>query len=152
MSLHGEILVSGESIGDWGARRIEKLKGRDETHEYDVHVTLYDNVFHWQGRIHHRYSDGAVALAAKALAAATDKANQEPIGLTGLRLSVGATQVEVAELMGTSQSRVSQIENASLDRLMVRTLRSYARALGGEIEINLVKDGEVTPIRLSNLA
>lgn len=48
------------------------------------------------------------------------------------------TQVEVGERMGVSQARVSDFENMKAeDRLMVKTLMCYARAIGKRIRITV---------------
>ena len=51
------------------------------------------------------------------------------------RKRLGMTQREVAELMGVSPGRVSQIENGDLDANEVATLSRYARALGARLRI-----------------
>ncbi|CUU60008.1 DNA-binding transcriptional regulator, XRE-family HTH domain [Parafrankia irregularis] len=51
------------------------------------------------------------------------------------RKRLGLTQREVAELMGVSPGRVSQIENGDLDANEVATLSRYARALGARLRI-----------------
>ena len=51
------------------------------------------------------------------------------------RKRLGMTQRQVAELMGVSPGRVSQIENGDLDANEVATLSRYARALGARMRI-----------------
>ncbi|MEV0397097.1 helix-turn-helix domain-containing protein [Polymorphospora rubra] len=51
------------------------------------------------------------------------------------RKRLGLTQREVAELMGVTPGRVSQIENGDLDANEVATLGRYARALGARMRI-----------------
>jgi|SRR4051794_37524891 DNA-binding XRE family transcriptional regulator len=51
------------------------------------------------------------------------------------RKRLGLTQREVAELMGVTPGRVSQIENGDLDANEVATLSRYARALGARMRI-----------------
>jgi len=53
--------------------------------------------------------------------------------LSELRKSVGLTQAEVANALGVSQARVSQIEHGQIDSL--DTLRAYADVLGAEVSI-----------------
>ena len=53
--------------------------------------------------------------------------------LSELRAICGKTQEQVAKAMRGTQATVSQIEGRSDMRLS--TLRSYVRALGGELEI-----------------
>lgn len=51
------------------------------------------------------------------------------------RKRLGLTQREVADLMGVTPGRVSQIENGDLDVNEVATLSRYARALGARMRI-----------------
>ncbi|MBM0237732.1 helix-turn-helix transcriptional regulator [Micromonospora sp. ATA32] len=51
------------------------------------------------------------------------------------RKRLGLTQRQVAELMGVTPGRVSQIENGDLDVNEVATLSRYANALGARLRI-----------------
>jgi transcriptional regulator with XRE-family HTH domain len=51
------------------------------------------------------------------------------------RKRLGLTQREVADLMGVTPGRVSQIENGDLEANEVATLGRYARALGARMRI-----------------
>lgn len=51
------------------------------------------------------------------------------------RKRLGLTQREVAEQMGVTPGRVSQIENGDLDVNEVATLGRYAQALGARLRI-----------------
>lgn len=51
------------------------------------------------------------------------------------RKRLGLTRRQVADLMGVSPGRVSQIENSDLDVNEVATLSRYARALGARMRI-----------------
>jgi transcriptional regulator with XRE-family HTH domain len=53
--------------------------------------------------------------------------------LRGLRELLGKTQEELADLLERSQSQVSETERRQ--DLLLSTLRSYVKALGGELEI-----------------
>ena len=53
-----------------------------------------------------------------------------------LRLEKGLTQKELAELVGTKQSGISRLENASV-KPSLGFLQKVARALGARIEIHL---------------
>lgn len=53
--------------------------------------------------------------------------------LREVRDAVKRTQIEVAAAMGTSQDRVSKLENS--DDALVSTLRRHVRALGGELKL-----------------
>jgi DNA-binding XRE family transcriptional regulator len=57
--------------------------------------------------------------------------------LKELRKAIGKTQAEVAHILGVSQSRVSQIENGDLAAMELETLRAYAAALGGHLDITV---------------
>ena len=59
--------------------------------------------------------------------------------LAELRKALGVTQSELAEMIGKSQSAVSQFEHGEIS-LSLETLRSIVRQLGGEIEITAVFD------------
>ena len=51
------------------------------------------------------------------------------------RKRLGLTQRQVAELMGVTPGRISQIENGDLDVNEVATLARYAQALGARMRI-----------------
>lgn len=51
------------------------------------------------------------------------------------RKRLGLTQRQVADVMGVTPGRVSQIENGDLDVNEVATLSRYARALGAQMRI-----------------
>jgi DNA-binding XRE family transcriptional regulator len=57
--------------------------------------------------------------------------------LKELRKALGKTQGEVAAVLGVSQSRVSQIENGNLEAMELETLRAYAAALGGHVDVTI---------------
>ncbi|GII00553.1 helix-turn-helix domain-containing protein [Planobispora takensis] len=57
--------------------------------------------------------------------------------LKELRKSLGKTQADVAAALDISQSRVSQIENGDLDAMGLETLRAYATALGGHLNVTI---------------
>ncbi|MFS8199411.1 helix-turn-helix domain-containing protein [Streptomyces sp. CWNU-52B] len=52
--------------------------------------------------------------------------------LAALRKAQGFTQVQVAEVMGVTQGRISQIERG-LARLDTSTTAAYLHAIGGEL-------------------
>jgi DNA-binding XRE family transcriptional regulator len=63
--------------------------------------------------------------------------------LAELRQALGVTQTELAELIGRSQSAVSQIETGEIG-LSLDMLRAIVAQLGGEVEIAAVfKDRRV---------
>ncbi|MFC5955831.1 XRE family transcriptional regulator [Streptomyces pratens] len=55
--------------------------------------------------------------------------------LAELRKRQHTTQVQVAEVMGVTQARVSRIEKGQLERSEVDTLAAYVKALGGKLKI-----------------
>lgn len=62
--LHGEIKVNGAEIGSWEARRLMPLMEGVQDYEYAASMTM-DGAIVWSGVVRHRYSAGAVSLAAK---------------------------------------------------------------------------------------
>ncbi|WP_066369164.1 helix-turn-helix domain-containing protein [Herbidospora mongoliensis] len=54
-----------------------------------------------------------------------------------LRKAIGKTQAEVAKILGVTQSRISQIENGNVEVMELETLRAYAAALGGHLDITI---------------
>ena len=57
--------------------------------------------------------------------------------LKELRKSLGKTQADVAGILGVSQARVSQIENGDPAAMELETLRGYATALGGHVDVTV---------------
>jgi predicted XRE-type DNA-binding protein len=57
--------------------------------------------------------------------------------LAQLRKSVGMTQAEIAAILGVTQSRISDIERGRSSTIELDTLRAYAAALGGEVDITV---------------
>lgn len=55
--------------------------------------------------------------------------------LAQVRRDQDRTQAEIAEAMGVTQPRVSEIEHGDLDRVTLSTLRGYVRSLGGDIQV-----------------
>lgn len=53
-----------------------------------------------------------------------------------LREQVGKSQVELAVLLGTSQSNVSQLERS--EDLQLSSIARYIHALGGKLQVNAV--------------
>lgn len=66
--------------------------------------------------------------------------------LRELREAQGMTQTDVAEVLGVSQRRVSEIERGQCDRIRLDTLRRYVQALGGTLRVEAHLDGRVFPI------
>ena len=76
----------------------------------------------------------AARIAALTAAALNEHAEYQ---LGELRRALGITQVELADLIGKSQSAVSQIESGEIG-LSLDVLRSIIAQLGGELEISAV--------------
>lgn len=81
------------------------------------------------------------AERARRIDAAKERALDEIVScrLAELRKALGVTQSELAEMIGKSQSAVSQFEHGEIG-LSLETLRSIIHQLGGEIEITAVFD------------
>jgi transcriptional regulator with XRE-family HTH domain len=85
-----------------------------------------------------------VPAGQEAAMAASGRALRDAIRLNELRSARGMTQVELAGRLGVSQGSVSELERR--DDVYLSTLREYVQALGGELEIAAVFDGERSPI------
>lgn len=70
--------------------------------------------------------------------------NPAAMTLRGVRKELGRTQVEVAREAGMSQGDLSRLERRK-DHLL-STLERYAQALGGRLEIALVRDDKRFPL------
>lgn len=75
--------------------------------------------------------DGEALVAERARTAAWVSA----FHLAEERKRLGLTQRQVADLMGVTPGRISQIENGDLDVNEVATLSRYAQALGARMRI-----------------
>jgi DNA-binding transcriptional regulator YiaG len=73
-------------------------------------------------------------------AAAMETAIEHTLLLAEIREHRSLSQTDLAEVLGTSQARVSQLENQS--DLYLSTLKRYIEALGGELEVTAIFDGE----------
>lgn len=73
-------------------------------------------------------------------------ADERAYKLAELRDHFGLRQEDVAERLHVSQSRVSRIERGDIDTAQVSTLRAYAQALGGDIEIAVRVGSDRIPI------
>ncbi len=73
------------------------------------------------------------------------RAIRDAMALAELRAQQGVTQKELAAVLGVSQANISRIEHE--EDLYLSTLRGYAEALGGRLEVNAVfPDATVTLI------
>ena len=73
------------------------------------------------------------------------EAEQRAFQLSELRRALGLTQVELAALIGRSQTTISQLENGET-ALSIDTLRSIVTQLGGTIEIVAVFENQRIPL------
>ena len=64
-------------------------------------------------------------------------AYEDTYSLRNARKERHMTQVEVADAMGVSQNRVSQIENGDVDAMIVSSIRRYVEALGGRLTMTV---------------
>jgi DNA-binding XRE family transcriptional regulator len=64
--------------------------------------------------------------------------------LRELRLARGFTQAEVAERLGVSQARVSQIERGRIHNM--EAIRAYAAGLGARVSLVIEWDDEVIEV------
>ena len=87
--------------------------------------------------------------AADRLAAAEARVDEErkEYTLGELRRSLGITQALLAEMIGRSQSAVSQMENGQF-ALTVDMLRSIVEQMGGELVITAHVRDEVVQVRI----
>ena len=68
-------------------------------------------------------------------------------GLTALREKAGLSQRELGTRMGVSQPRVAAIEQSR--NVTIEVLEQYVGALGGELEVSVVKEGRKIPLLAS---
>ena len=57
--------------------------------------------------------------------------------LRELRKTVGFTQAELADVLKVRQNRISQIESGGAEHARLDTLRNYANALGGTLNVEI---------------
>lgn len=67
--------------------------------------------------------------------------------LSELRRALGVTQAELADLIGKSQSAISQIESGEIG-LSLDVLRAIVNELGGTLEIAAVFDDRRVPLEV----
>jgi predicted XRE-type DNA-binding protein len=72
--------------------------------------------------------------------AAMETAIERALVLGEIRERRNLSQADLASVLGTSQARASQLQNQT--DLYVSTLKRYVEALGGELEVTAVFDGE----------
>lgn len=72
-----------------------------------------------------------------AVAVADLRERQRAYQLKELRTRAGLTQAGMAQLMNVGQNRVSQIERGGAEHSRLETLRRYAEALGGRLDVQI---------------
>ena len=72
------------------------------------------------------------------------RALRDALGLAGIRAARRVTQVGLAARLDRSQGNISELERRS--DVYLSSLREYVEALGGELEVHAVFDGERHPI------
>ena len=65
-------------------------------------------------------------------------------GLTALREEAGLSQRELAQRIGVSQPRIAAIEQSR--NVTIQVLEQYAEAVGGHLEVSVVKGKRKTPL------
>lgn len=65
-------------------------------------------------------------------------------GLTALREQAGLSQRELAQKIGISQPRIAAIERSR--NVTVDVLEQYVAALGGQLEVRVVKGSKTIPL------
>lgn len=75
-----------------------------------------------------------------AIEAEGDRLHAEYLTLKDLRKARELTQHQLAESLGVRQATVAQMEKRS--DLMLSTLRSYVRAMGGELDLTVTFPGK----------
>lgn len=68
------------------------------------------------------------------------RALRDALGLARIRAERQVTQVELAARLDRSQGNISELERRS--DVYLSSLREYVEALGGELEVSAVFDGE----------
>lgn len=79
----------------------------------------------------------------------------EAYELAEIRKQAGLTQVQMAESMGVSQKRISEIEHGRAGAIKLSTLERYAAALGGRLKVEIecpAADGTVRSLPIPLVA
>ena len=76
----------------------------------------------------------------EAAAAEGRRALRDALGLARIRAERQVTQVELAARLDRSQGNISELERRS--DVYLSSLREYVEALGGELEVNAIFDGQ----------
>ena len=74
-------------------------------------------------------------------AEAMTQATVDAYTLRAARKAQNMTQVELAEVMGVSQNRVSRIERGDMGSMSLDTIRRYVVGVGGSLKMEAVLPG-----------
>ena len=87
----------------------------------------------------------------KPIALTLDTYSAHAVGLAAMRKAAERTQVEIAQKLGVSQARVSQIEQNQ--DMLLSTLNSYLEAIGGHATLVIhFEGGKDVELDLSSVA
>lgn len=89
----------------------------------------------WSQRRAREVADGSTDEVRIAELKEQMRQQQRAAALSELRISLGMTQQQVADVLHVGQARISKLENGEIDRSEIATLAAYVEALGGDVEI-----------------
>ncbi|MGQ0464365.1 MAG: helix-turn-helix domain-containing protein [Sporichthyaceae bacterium] len=92
------------------------------------------DIEHWEQKV-------LAAPGAEGRIAEIEEELRLAVGLTALREQAGLSQRELAKLIGVSQPRIAAIERAR--NVTIDVLEQYISALGGRLQLNVVKGDRV---------
>lgn len=93
--------------------------------------------YRWESALdERRRSDPGIDDPARRAAARSARTARD-IGyhLAHMRKQRGLTQAQVAQAMGVSQARVSQMEHGDIERMQVESIAAYVTAIGGHLRL-----------------
>ncbi|MEU1985295.1 helix-turn-helix domain-containing protein [Nocardia sp. NPDC019395] len=89
----------------------------------------------WEDIKAEAHARGLIDPGGMAAARAEIDSAQRAYRLAQVRKSQARTQVEIAQEMGVSQARVSNIERGDISHAELGTLAAYVRAVGGRLRV-----------------
>jgi predicted XRE-type DNA-binding protein len=126
------LLVAGDKAGNW--RPLRRPPGRTENEELRMTVQWDEAKRRAEeprrAAGHHVRTDAERAAAQRRL---DDEIRA--FRLAEVRRNRSLTQRQVAESMGVSAPRVSDVERGKLDIVSISVLRAYVEALGGHLKV-----------------
>jgi predicted XRE-type DNA-binding protein len=75
---------------------------------------------------------------------------QRLFALRELRRLADKTQTEISKIMGVTQNRISKLERYELEKLELRTISAFAKALGGNLKIVVTIKGQEVELAIEN--